>query len=50
MKDPRRKRTPEERERERQERDRITRELKERIEYHRARLAAQEREEGTATG
>lgn len=43
---PRRKRTPEERERDRRERERLTQALRERIEFHRARLAALEQGEG----
>jgi hypothetical protein len=41
---PRKKKTREEWERERRERDDLTRRLSERIEYHRARLAALEKE------
>lgn len=41
---PRKRKTREEWERERRDRDDLTRRLKERLEYHRARLAALERE------
>lgn len=40
---PRKRKTREERERERAERDDLTRRLQERIDYHKARLAEEER-------
>jgi hypothetical protein len=47
---PRKRKTREEWERERRERDDLTRRLKERIDYHRARLDAVEREGQEPTG
>jgi hypothetical protein len=47
---PRKRKTREEWERERRERDDLTRRLRERIEYHRARLAAVERDGEEPTG
>jgi len=46
MASPRKKKTREEWEREQRETDDLTRRLKERIDYHKARLADQDRREG----